>query len=160
MHDVRFDRNDEFTPRDEVVRLRTYIPVVGDPRAQLGWKGPTRRSPEGFKEREEREFDTRGGDPASFLGALGFVEVHAIDRFVEMYDVAGGVARLEWYPRMDVLIEVEGEPAAIERIIRTTGLPREGFTSEALTAFTTRYDVRHPEGPSMIAQRNWKGPDR
>ena len=160
LHDVRYDRNGEFTARDEVVRLRSYLPRAGMPRQQLGWKGPTRRSPEGFKEREERELDTSGGDPASFLGALGFSEVHRIDRFIEMYDLAGGVARLEWYPRMDVLIEVEGEPAAIERIIRTTGLPREGFTSEALTAFTTRYDVRHPEGPSMIAQRNWKGPDR
>jgi adenylate cyclase class IV len=151
MTDTRFDRNGEFTARDEVVRLRVYAPYQDRPFLfQLGWKGPTRRSPEGFKEREERELDTSGGDPASFLGALGFVEVHAIDRFIEMYEVAGGIARLEWYPRMDVLIEVEGEPAAIEAMIRATGLPRDGFTSEALTAFTTRYDARHPDAPSLI----------
>ena len=160
LNDIRFDRNGEFTLRDEVVRLRAYGPYQDrPPLAQLGWKGPTRRSPDGFKEREERELDTQGGDPASFLEALGFVEVHRIDRYIEMYDVAGGVARLEWYPRMDVLIEVEGEPAPIEAIIRATGLPRDGFTSEALIAFTTRYDARHTAAPSIIAQEHWKGPD-
>ena len=159
MHDARFDRNGEFTARDEVVRLRTYRPLDGDPHHQLGWKGPTRRSPEGFKEREERELDTSGGGPSSFLHALGFAEVHQIDRYIEMYDLAGGVARLEWYPRMDVLIEVEGAAAAIETIILAIGLPRDGFTSEALTAFTTRYDARHPDAPSLVAQSHWKGPD-
>lgn len=158
LHDVRLDRNGEFTARDEVVRIRTYRPRVGEPHAQLGWKGPTRVSLEGFKQREERELETSGGDPASFLKALGFVPVHAIDRAIEMYDVAGGVARLEWYPRMDVLIEVEGDPTAIEAIIRALGLPRESFTSEALTAFTARYDAAHPSAPSLIAKDGWMGP--
>jgi adenylate cyclase class IV len=153
MTDIRFDRDGEFTARDEVVRLRVYAPYQDRPSLfQLGWKGPTRRSPEGFKEREERELDTSGGDPASFLRALGFTEVHRIDREIEIYEVAGGIARLEFYPRMDVLIEVEGEPAAIEAIISATGLPRDGFTSEALTSFTTRYDARHPDAPSLIAK--------
>jgi adenylate cyclase class IV len=159
LHDVRYDRNGEFTARDEVVRLRSYRPREGMPRQQLGWKGPTRRSPEGFKEREERELDTSGGDPASFLNALGFTEVHRIDRYIEVYDLAGGIARLEWYPRMDVLIEVEGDGGAIEAIIRAIALPRAGFTDEALTAFTTRYDARHPGAPNIIVQPNWKGPD-
>jgi adenylate cyclase class IV len=151
LHDVRLDRNGEFTARDEVVRIRTYRPRDGEPRSQLGWKGPTRRSPEGFKEREERELETSGGDPASFLSALGLTEVHRIDRAIEMYDIAGGVARLEWYPRMDVLIEVEGDATAIEAIIRILGLPRESFTSEALTAFTARYDALHPDAPGRVS---------
>lgn len=159
LHDVRYDRDGAFILRDEVVRFRTYLPTEGAPRAQLGWKGPTRRSPEGFKEREERELDTSGGDPASFLAALGFAEVHRIDRYIEMYDLAGGVARLEWYPRMDVLIEVEGDAASIEAIIRAIGLPRASFTSEALTSFTARYDGRHPSAPSLVAQAGWKGPE-
>jgi adenylate cyclase class IV len=160
LRDLRFDRNGEFTARDEVVRLRTYVPAGGTPRSQLGWKGPTRLTAEGYKEREERELDTTGGDPASFYGALGLEVVHRIDREIEVYAVAGGTARIEWYPRMDTLIEVEGTPEAIERIIALTGLPRDSFTSEALTSFTTRYDAAHPGAPSLVAQDGWKGPDR
>jgi adenylate cyclase class IV len=152
LHDLRFDRNGEFTLRDEVVRLRTYVPLDGAPRSQLGWKGPTRVSPLGYKEREERELDTTGSDPASFYAALGFSVVHRIDREIEMYEVGGGSARIEWYPRMDVLIEVEGDAASIERIIAITGIPRGAFTSEALTAFTARYDARHPDAPSLVAR--------
>ena len=158
LYDRRFDRGGEFAARDEVVRLRTYRVADGSVRSQLGWKGPTTRSPEGYKQREERELDVRGGDPATFLAALGMVEVHAIDRYIEMYALAEGHARLEWYPRMDVLMEVEGGPAAIEAIIAATGIARSEFTSDALTAFTARYDLRHPEAPSLIAQAGWLGP--
>ena len=152
LHDLRFDRNGEFTARDEVVRLRTYVPTGGAPHSQLGWKGPTKVSAEGYKEREERELDTSGADPASFYAALGFTVVHRIDREIEMYEVGGGSARIEWYPRMDVLIEVEGDATSIERIIAVTGIPRTSFTSEALTAFTARYDALHPDAPSLVAR--------
>ena len=158
LRDRRFDRNGEFTARDEVVRLRTYDAHDGAVRAQLGWKGATRGSPEGYKMREEREIDLAAGDGAAFLAGLGLSAVHAIDRYIEVYDLGGGHARLEWYPRMDVLMEVEGTPAAIERIIAATGLARDSFTSEALTAFTTRYDAAHPGAPSIVAQDGWEGP--
>jgi adenylate cyclase class IV len=158
LFDRRFDRGGEFAGRDEVVRLRTYRGVDGSVRSQLGWKGPTTRSPEGYKQREERELDVRDGDPGAFLAALGLVEVHAIDRYIEVYALAEGHARLEWYPRMDVLMEVEGTPDAIEAIIAATGIARSAFTSDALTAFTARYDLRHPEAPSLVAQAGWSGP--
>lgn len=156
LYDRRLDRAGEFTRNDEVVRLRTYQGTDGSVRAQMGWKGPTTRSPEGYKQREERELEVHEGDPAAFLAALGLVEVHAIDRYIEMYALAEGHARLEWYPRMDVLMEVEGTPEAIEAIIAATGLPRASFTSDALTAFTARYDLRHPETPSLVAQPGWR----
>jgi adenylate cyclase class IV len=156
--DRRFDRDGEFAGRDEVVRLRTYRGVDGGLRTQLGWKGPTTRSPEGYKRRVERELEVQGGDPAALLAALGLVEVHAIDRYIEVYSLAEGHARMEWYPRMDVLMEVEGTPEAIETIIAATGIPRSEFTSDALVAFTARYDLRHPEAPSLVAQEGWAGP--
>lgn len=158
LRDRRFDRNGEFTARDEVVRLRQYRSRDGSERAQLGWKGPTRRSAEGYKMREEREIDLSAGDGAAFLRGLGLESVHAIDRYIEVYDLGDGHARLEWYPRMDVLMEVEGTADAIERIIGLTGLPRDGFTSEALVAFTARYDARHPGAPSLISLEGWEGP--
>mgnify|MGYP001794412757 CR=1 FL=1 len=38
----------------------------------------------------------------------------AIERNVEIHDLPGLVLRVEWYPRMDTLLEVEGRPEAIE----------------------------------------------
>ena len=158
LEDRRYDRAGELTARDEVLRVRTYLPVEGAPRAELGWKGPTERSPEGYKRREERELAVREGGPAGFLEALGFEVVHAIDRYIEVFEFTDAHARLEWYPRMDVLIEVEGAPAGIERVIAASGLPRASFTSEALVDFTARYDRTHPEAPSLVALAGWKGP--
>ena len=158
LQDRRYDRAGELTARDEVLRVRTYLPTTGAPRSELGWKGPTQRSPEGYKRREERELSVHEGAPAGFLQALGFEVVHAIDRYIEVYEFTDGHARLEWYPRMDVLIEVEGAPEGIERIIAATGLARAGFTSEALVEFTARYDARHPDAPSLVSKEGWKGP--
>ncbi len=158
LEDRRYDRTGELTARDEVLRVRTYLPLDGAPRAELGWKGPTARSPEGYKRREERELTVREGAPAGLLEALGFEVVHAIDRYIEVFEFADGHARLEWYPRMDVLIEVEGAPAGIERVIAATGLPRGSFTNEALDAFTGRYDARHPSALSRVSQDGWSGP--
>jgi adenylate cyclase class IV len=160
MHDRRFDRDGHFTARDEVVRVRTHVLDTGDRDGILGWKGPTRLSPEGYKEREERELLVGEGDAERFLSAIGLECVHAIDRYIEMYALGQGHARLEWYPRMDVLIEVEGTPGAIERIIAITGIPRDSFTAESLTAFTARYDAAHPQAPSLVALDGWEGPAR
>jgi adenylate cyclase class IV len=158
LRDRRYDRDGELGGRDEVLRVRTYIPVDGAPRAELGWKGPARRSVEGYKQREERELSVTDGAPSQFLEALRFTVVHAIDRYNEVFEFTDGHARLEWYPRMDILIEVEGVPVGIERIIAATGLPRGSFTSEALTDFTARYDARHPDAPSLVALEGWTGP--
>ena len=159
LHDRRYDRDGTFTARDEVVRVRTHVLETGERDGILGWKGRTERSPEGYKRREERELEVGEGDAEGFLQALGLGPVHAIDRYIEMYALGNGHARLEWYPRMDVLIEVEGTPEAIEQIIRATGLPRHSFTDEPLTAFTARYDAAHPQAQSLVAQHDWKGPD-
>jgi len=50
--------------------------------------------------------------------------------------------RIEWYPAMDVLVEVEGEPAAIERAVTATGLPRSCFLPESLPHFVADYERR------------------
>jgi adenylate cyclase class IV len=158
LQDRRYDRGGELSGRDEVLRVRTYIPLSGTPRAELGWKGPTRFSVEGYKQREERELSVTDGAPSRFIEALGYTVVHAIDRYIEVFEFTDGHARLEWYPRMDVLIEVEGAPTGIERIIAATGLPRTGFSSEALTEFTARYDAAHPGARSLVALEGWSGP--
>ena len=155
MSDRRYDRAGELAGRDEVLRVRSYHHDDGRIESVLGWKGPVRRSPGGYKQREELELTVAAGAgtdaaPHAFLGKLGYGTVHAIDRDVEVYHLGGATLRLELYPRMDPLLEVEGDPAAIERAIRATGLDRAAFTDEALTEFVRRFEARTGR-PALLA---------
>jgi adenylate cyclase class IV len=152
MSDRRYDRNGELAARDEVLRVRTFRDADGRSSAVIGWKGPTRRSAEGYKEREEIELavgEARGA-PAALLAALGYEAVYDIDRWVEVFELGGAVVRLESYPRMDDLVEVEGDPPAIERAVTVLGIPRAEFTAEPLTEFVRRYELR-AGAPAVLA---------
>jgi adenylate cyclase class IV len=148
MSDRRFDRGGELAGRDEVLRLRTYDNSGGEPRTILGWKGPVRRSPGGYKQRAELELPLAGTAKMAeaLLGALGYQVVHVMDRDVEHYRVGSATLRVEVFPRMDVLLEVEGEPDAIERAVEASGIPRGAFIADSLTEFVQRYEARagHP----------------
>jgi adenylate cyclase class IV len=141
MIDVRYDRGQELTPRDEVLRARTYRHPEGGVDFVLAWKGPTQRSPDGYKLREEIELSV-GADPGQLLQALGYRPVDVIEREIEVWHLGDATARLERYPRMDVLVEVEGEPGAIERIVGVSGIPRDEFTAEPLVEFVRRFEER------------------
>ncbi len=144
MEDRRYDRDGALLARDEVLRLRRFIDDDGVAESELTWKGRTGRSEDGYKLREELSCRIAAGSdsPGRILEGLGYRVSQAIDRYVELYQLAGAVLRLEWYPRMDVLLEVEGPPAAIEAAIEATGLPRGQFTAEILADFVQRYDAR------------------
>ena len=140
--DRYYDRDGTLAQRGEVVRVRRHLPVGGEPREELAWKGPTHLH-EGYKARREIELGLApGGSGGAFLSALGFVPVHAVDRHVEVYRLHDGVARLEWYPRMDTLLEVEGTAAAIEAIVAATTLPRGAFRADPLAAFAQEFGER------------------
>lgn len=143
MLDRRFDRDDRLADRDEVLRLRVFRPFDGaHPYGVLAWKGP--HSKEG-RYRHRAEAETRVADPegvAAILERLGFAVSLRIDRRVEVYRLEEAVLRLEWYPDMDVLVEVEGEPARIERAIAATGLARERFLAESLPYFVAAFERR------------------
>jgi adenylate cyclase class IV len=151
MRDRRFDRAGELTSRDHVLRVRSYHHTDGRVESVLGWKGPVRLS-RGYKEREELELPVAGpsGSSEALLRALGYEIVHAIDRGVEIYQLHRATLRLESYPRMDPLIEVEGEPAAMEQAIEATRIPRQEFTAEALTEFVRRFESRTGQ-PAVLA---------
>jgi adenylate cyclase class 2 len=151
MSDVRYDKDGELLARDEALRLRTFRPDEGPRETILGWKGPTRITGEGYKTRPELEYDinARTGPPEELLLALGFRPIHAIDRYVEYYHLGTADVRLEWYPRMDVLIEVEGDGPGIEAGILAAGLPRAEFTAESLPAFAARYAERTGRAPLL-----------
>jgi predicted adenylyl cyclase CyaB len=142
LEDRRYDtENGALTERDEVLRIRTYRSPDGVV-ASLDWKGPS-GTENGYKVREE--IATSVTDPvalAELLERLGYEVVREVDRQITQYRVAGAMVRIEVYPRMDTLVEVEGEPGAIEAAIELLGMSRGEFSSEALVAFVTRFERR------------------
>lgn len=135
------------TSKDMVLRLRTYETAAGVS-AHIDWKGPTTRE-NGFKVREE--LTTGVSDPdaiVSVLTRLGYESIRAIDRHITQYELTGTdetgvvVIRFERYPRMDVLVEVEGAPSDIERAIEILGIPRDRFNAGRLTDFVAAYEAR------------------
>lgn len=143
MRDRRFDRHERLERRDEVVRLRVYQPAAGGAAwGVLGWKGPARRR---GRYRHREEWESRVDDPQAVLMTLrrlGYRIVRRIDRAIEQYRLGEATVRLEWYPAMDVLAEVEGAPAAIERAIAATGLARARFLPESLPYFVRAFEER------------------
>ena len=142
LEDRRYDTPERaLAARDEVLRVRIYSTPT-QKRAELDWKGPTRRE-EGYKMRDELDVHVQEPDAlAAILDRLGYVVTIAIDRVIVQYDLDGAMIRFERYPRMDDLVEVEGTPDQIERAIAALGMPREGFTSERLPDFVRRYEAR------------------
>jgi adenylate cyclase class IV len=148
MRDRRFDRRGALEARDEVLRLRSYAGTASY--GVLAWKGPMSVRG-GYKHREEHE--ARLVDPEAALAILERLEyevVMRIDRKIAEYRLAEAAVRVEWYPAMDVLVEVEGEPAAIERAIAASGIPRERFLPETLSYFVAAYE-RRTGRPARIA---------
>jgi len=153
MIDRRFDRKGRLEQKDEVLRLRLYRPADGGAVwGELGWKGP--KSTRGDY-RHRVEWQTRVTDPEavlSILPRLGFDVSIRIDRRIEQWRLGGAVVRIEWYPEMDVLVEVEGEPEDIERAIGATGLPRTAFLAESLPHFVRAYERRTKRRARLAAE--------
>jgi adenylate cyclase class IV len=152
MSDRRYDLpSRSLESRDQVLRVRAFEPAPGSSRrlAEVAWKGPTRQD-RGYKVREELQFTVGDAAPVeAILGRLGLAVTDAIDRCVEFYELDGAVLRLEWYPRMDVLLEIEGPPAAIEAAVVASGVPRAAFTPERLLDFAARYQQRTGAPPAL-----------
>ena len=142
LEDRRYDTPDEaLAARDHVLRVRTYRSGDGA-RAELDWKGPTRREG-GYKLREELDAHVLDPDAlVAILDRLGYVVTIAIDREIVQFDLDGAMIRFEHYPCMDDLVEVEGSPERIEGAIAVLGLPRAGFTAERLPEFVQRFEAR------------------
>jgi predicted adenylyl cyclase CyaB len=151
--DRRYDFPDRaLAARDEVLRVRELVPPGAPARASIDWKGPTRHD-RGYKVREERS--TSVGDAATVdlvLRRAGFVVTREVEREVATYAVHGATVRFERYPRMDTLVEVEGEPDSIERAIDATGLPRGGFTAARLIDFVLGFERRTGQRAALCAR--------
>jgi adenylate cyclase class IV len=155
LEDRRYDTPERaLALRDHVLRLRVYRGA--EVRAHLDWKGPTGYA-DGYKVREEHSVPC--GDPealATILERLGYVVTREIDREIEQFTMGAATVRFEHYPRMDVLVEVEGEPAAIERAITALGIARAAFTTQRLPDFVKAYELR-TGGRAAICDREIDG---
>jgi len=140
--DRRYDfASRELSGRDEVLRTRRYQSRAST-RTYLDWKGPTEMQG-AYKIREEITAPVEDFDSLEkILEKLGLTLTWEIDREIAQYQLAGATIRFESYPRMDVLVEVEGEPAAIEAAIEALGLPRGTFTNERLPDFVDKFEHR------------------
>lgn len=134
--------------RDHVLRLRVYRGGQGGTaptRTLLDFKGPTGYA-DGYKVREEHSVQASSDvELERILDLLGYEVTREIHREIRQYRVFGAVVRFEWYPRMDVLVEVEGEPEAIERAIGAMQLERGEFTTGRLPDFVRAYEARTGE---------------
>ena len=152
MIDRRYDTPDyALQSRDEVLRLR----IMGEGtsrRARLDYKGAA-SFPGGLKVRDEIGTDVEDHEVLErILGHLGFVVTREIEREVEMYELTGATVRFERYPRLDLLVEVEDTPEAIERAITILRVPRATFTSERLADFVRRFEERTGERAALSAR--------
>jgi predicted adenylyl cyclase CyaB len=140
--DRRYDiESRELTDRDEVLRVRRYE-SSGSTKTYLDWKGRTENQGP-YKIREE--ISTLVDDFVSIehiFDKVGFVVTMEIDRDIAQYELGGATIRFETYPRMDILVEVEGTAEAIEQAIEALGMARGEFTSERLATFVSRFEKR------------------
>jgi adenylate cyclase class IV len=143
MLDRRLDFPDgSLTSRDEVVRVRIYWDPAGRTKASLDWKGPAGMEA-GYKRREEIGAESTDGDTViEILRRIGLQVTHEIDREIRQFSLEGATVRMEHFPRMDDLVEVEGEAVAIERAIARLGISRGDFSADNLAAFAARYAAR------------------
>jgi len=152
MSDRRYDQPSRpLEARDEVLRVRVFEPAAGSPPrpAEIAWKGPTAQA-DGYKVREELEFTVSEAAPVqAMLERLGFAVTDAVDRCVAYYVLGAATLRLEWYPRMDTLLEVEGPAAAIEAAVAASGIRRAAFTPERLLDFAVRFQRRTGTAPVL-----------
>jgi len=140
--DRRYDfASREMSSRDEVLRVRRYRSPQST-KTFLDWKGPTEFR-DVYKVREEITTPVEDFDSLEqILFHLGLELTSEIDRDIAQYQFGEATIRFESYPRMDVLVEVEGEPAAIEAAIDALGLPRGTFTNHRLTDFVADFEHR------------------
>lgn len=142
LRDRRYDTPDRsLSAKDEVVRVRTYQSSASK-RVLLDWKGPADTT-SGYKVREEISTEISDANGLEdVLGKLGYVVIKEIDRRIIQFEFRAAIIRFEEYPRMDVLVEVEGVPEAIEEAIAVLQMSRGEFTNESLGAFVARFEQR------------------
>src|SRR5687768_13047270 len=123
LEDRRYDLPDRgLEIRDEALRIRSYRNADGSiARCSMDWKGPATLD-RGYKVRSELSIDVSSDETLiEILSRLGYTLSREVDRQIAQYELEHAIIRFEYYPRMDDLVEIEGDPESIERTIAATG---------------------------------------
>jgi adenylate cyclase class 2 len=124
------------------IRLRRTSP---DGRAILTYKGPARFQG-GAKIREERETEIANPDETeAILAGLGLAPRFRYDKRREEWDCEGTAVALDETP-IGLFVEIEGDPAAIRRVVARLALD----ASESIPySYAELYARRRREDPAL-----------
>jgi adenylate cyclase class 2 len=157
-YNVLFDTPEQRLRRaDQLLRLR-----LNDGAGVLTWKGKSLPAPGGragkYKVRSEVEFQV--SDPwaaAAVLHALGYQPAFRYEKFrteVLLPALAGAHVCLDETP-LGAFLEIEGQPAAIDRAARRLGYAPEAYETRSYLALYAEHCRRQglPLGDFVFARR-------
>jgi adenylate cyclase class 2 len=140
-HNVLYDDpRGELSGRGCTLRLRTAGPDV-----ILTFKGPARFE-DGLKIREEREIRVSdAAEAAALLSGIGFLPRFRYEKQRESWEHAGCIVSLDETP-IGRFLEVEGNPAAIRRVVTDLELD---FSEAIPYSYPKLYARRRREDPAL-----------
>ncbi|MBI2426266.1 MAG: NUDIX domain-containing protein [Candidatus Kerfeldbacteria bacterium] len=150
MRDFLFDTAEKtLTNRKQKLRLRIY----DNSRTVMSWKEKKHGASQ-YKEEYEHEVEI--GDFETMrriFEGLGYGLVRRVDRRVEIYHWRHVIIRIEFFPAMDVLAEIEGPKAELEQVIRELGLTRSMFFGKGQEFFFEAYQKRTGQKPRTFYEK-------
>ena len=110
---------------------------------QLCWKGPISVDKQ-TKIREEIEVGVNKVESLiKIFEKLGFQNTRFYERYFETYLLYGVKIRIEQFPIMDILVEIEGEQHLINRAVTHLNISKDVFGPKTLVSFIKEYEIRN-----------------
>ncbi len=110
---------------------------------QLCWKGPISVDKQ-TKIREEIEVGVKNVEPLiKIFEKLGFQNTRFYERYFETYLLYDVKIRIEQFPIMDILVEIEGEQHLINRAVTHLNISKDVFGPKTLVSFIKEYEIRN-----------------
>lgn len=110
---------------------------------QLCWKGPISVDKQ-TKIREEIEVGVKNVEPLiKIFEKLGFQNTRFYERYFETYLLYDVKIRIEQFPIMDILFEIEGEQHLINRAVTHLNISKDVFGPKTLVSFIKEYEIRN-----------------
>lgn len=150
MRDFLFDDEARsLSGNKQKLRLRMY----DNQRTVITWKSKKRGSSL-YKEEYEHEVEIGDFETMMYiLKQLGYRLIFRIDRRVELYRMRDVIIRLEFFPEMDDLVEIEGPHDQLEELIRELGLRRSDFHNKGQEHFFGAYEERTGRKPRLFYRK-------
>ncbi len=140
MQDYYFD-NPFLNLKSKNQKLR--IRVIDYKLIQLCWKGPISVDKQ-TKIREEIEVGVKNVESLiKIFEKLGFQNTRFYERYFETYLLYDVKIRIEQFPIMDILVEIEGEQHLINRAVTHLDISKDVFGPKTLVSFIKEYEIRN-----------------